>query len=274
MKGSYRRLDTYYDKKDRLKAPFYLYRSDILYSINGALHGSKMFDLALKWNKKIVMHWAGSDVLRARESFKKGSFQKEFIEKAAHWCQSEWIQKELNEIGINAEIIGIHGQKTLSEAKPFPKEMKVLSYLPENRAGFYGEQAILTCAQAFPEINFHLIGTGKKYQEKNILSHGWVNNPEDFINDSVVVIRFAEHDSLADIVLKSLHRGRYVLYNYPFNYCEHCTTHDDLIKSIGSFKSKFDKGLLELNIQAHNFVESSFNENVIFNQLHKRLQLV
>ena len=61
----YYRLDTYYSRFDRLKALFMLPFVDVVYSINGTVQKSRVFDLAFKLNKKVVMNWVGTDVVKA-----------------------------------------------------------------------------------------------------------------------------------------------------------------------------------------------------------------
>jgi len=64
-KNSYLFLDTLYKKIDKIKYIFHILNSDVLYIIGGSVSNSGTIDLALKLNKKIILHWAGTDVLEA-----------------------------------------------------------------------------------------------------------------------------------------------------------------------------------------------------------------
>ena len=48
--NSYKSLDTYYNKLDKLKALIKIPKSDCIFSINGSITKSKVFDIAFKNN--------------------------------------------------------------------------------------------------------------------------------------------------------------------------------------------------------------------------------
>ena len=93
-------LNTYYNKWDRVKALFLIPRVDVVYSINGTLGTSRVFDLTLKLKKKLMIAWVGTDVLKAK---KLKEVNQLFLEKAEHYCEVDWIKKELVELNINAK---------------------------------------------------------------------------------------------------------------------------------------------------------------------------
>ena len=95
--NKYYRLDTYYSKKDRLKALLLIPFIDVVYSINGTLGKSRAINLALKKKKRVMMTWVGTDVSKAKLL---ANVNQSFVRNVEHYCEVDWIQEELKELNI------------------------------------------------------------------------------------------------------------------------------------------------------------------------------
>jgi hypothetical protein len=263
---SYINLDTYYSYTDRLKFMFLLPFSKTLYSINGTIGKSKAISFAMALNKRIVMHWVGSDILSAKNEYFNKKFNPDFISKCIHITDTPWFVEELAKIGINARylpLINFSSKKVVNA--PFPEKFNVLIYIPQNKQKFYGIERLVKISSCLPDIEFNVVGT--KYPElpcpSNVVFHGWVENIENYIKNSVVCIRIPEHDGLSFFVLESLFYMRYVLYNYPLPFTEKVVSDNDIIEKLKFFKQQFDFNMLNLNKEGSLWVQEEFSEKNI-----------
>ena len=275
-KNKYYRLDTYYNIKDRARGLFLIRKMDAVFSINGTLAPSKLFDIALKRNIPIVMNWVGTDVINAINQFKSGDYRSEYIDQITHYCEVDWIQVELKEIGINAEIVNfVSFDKTYDPITPTSTDLTVLTYISDNRADFYGIDEVIDLAKKFPSIQFKVAGTrAEKHQPlpNNIDALGWVENMEKVFSESHVALRFPEHDGLSSFILEALARGKEVLYKYPFHHCLHCPNQTKLEEAMSEMLLKYDRGESFINQPGIDFIANNFNRNKILPELIRHLK--
>ena len=266
---SYRYLDTYYSRIDKVRALYTIPTSDILYSINGNIVKSRSFDLALKKGKKLVMHWVGSDVIRATDAVKRGVVNQAYVEKAVHLCEVDWIKEELEEIGIKARVLNFLSFESKAEVSPFSSDFNVLSYMPAARQDFYGVDRILALAKKCPDVTFNVVGSEKGNHESlpNVMWHGWVDNMDEYMQKAVVCIRCTDHDGLSSSVLEALSSGRYVLYNNRFPGTSYCEDVDQMAVQLTNWKQHFDEGQLELNEVGRAHIREHFSREGICREL-------
>ncbi|NRA12042.1 MAG: hypothetical protein HRT57_08835 [Crocinitomicaceae bacterium] len=269
--NSYKSLDTYHNKIDRVKAALRIPKSDCVFSINGTILPSKAFDLAFKKKVPVIMNWVGTDVINALRAYKLGNYRKEYITDAIHFCEVNWIQEELQELGIKAEIVNFAAfEKSFDLKEATSEKFTVLSYIPEVRADFYGIDSFIGLANKFPEIDFVIVGSEAQDYEplpSNLKALGWVDNMAEIYDKSHVTVRFPEHDGLSNFILESLARGKKVLYKYPFNYCEYCPDEAELEKSIQALYGEYKEGKSLVNKDGASFIESNFNSDLILGGL-------
>lgn len=274
--SKYIHLDTYYSKWDKIRAFFHLRSADCVFSINGTLGRSALFDRALNRKIPVVMNWVGSDVSAAVEMYMAGRHNEQYRRQAVHYCEVEWIRTELAEAGIEAEIVNFAAFDRRFEAKqPTGDRLQVLSYISEATAQFYGIESFLALARQFPEADFTIVGaTGENYQPlpDNVKALGWVSDMDAIFDQTHVCVRFPEHDGLSTFVLEALARGKQVLYNYPFEQCIYCPDEATLAKAMEAIAHLFQQKLLPANEDGMHFIRESFNEGVILGGLVKRLE--
>ncbi|MEQ8625118.1 MAG: hypothetical protein RJQ00_10700 [Vicingaceae bacterium] len=271
--NSYVALDTYYRLLHKIIAPYYLISADVIYSINGTIGNSKLLDWAFKLNKKVVMHWVGSDVTTAINQFKKGEIDQRFLE-AKHLTDASWLKEELKPIGINAKLQYISGYTIDRMPEELPKQFAVLSYIPKNRADFYGRNQYFELAENFPDLTFYIVGSERKDHEdppENIVFKGWVSQMDKEIDRVVVTVRFVKHDGMSQFVLESLARGRYVLYNYDLDGSSLTKSTQDMVREISRLKSKFDSKELTLNQKGIEMIKKNFSPSKVLEELKDHL---
>ena len=227
--SNYIYLNTFYSKIDKLKYIFHILNSDIQYIVGGSVSGSGAIDLALKLNKKIVLHWVGTDVLEASKIVNNNLHDNRYINNTIHLCETVWIQEELDSIGVKAIIAPMMiYDKTKYQNLEMPNKFKVLSYIGKDRPEFYGIQILIKLANDFPNIEFRVAGL-EKYNNlpSNLKLLGWVDMDKEY-QKCMVYIRAPEHDGLAFSVLEALSYGRIVFYNYKFDYINYFKDYEDL----------------------------------------------
>lgn len=265
--NSYFHLDTYYSKMDQIKALYQIRRADCIVSINGSIITSRVFDLAFKKKVPLIMNWVGTDVVKSTKAFKEGNFHQNYIDNAIHFCEVEWIQEELKEIGIDAKIVNFAVfKKTYELKKASSDQLTVLSYIPNKRSNFYGMKTMIRMAEELPSIQFLIAGNkGEEYAPlpPNMKALGWVEKMDEIYEQTHVCVRYTEHDGLSNFILESLARGKQVAYKNDFNYCAHCPNESTLKSTLLDFEERFKSGNDLLNPAGAKFIQDEFNENVI-----------
>ncbi|MGQ9847188.1 MAG: hypothetical protein ACUVQP_06775 [Bacteroidales bacterium] len=259
--NKYIALNTYYSKIDKIKYLFLLPFCHTVYSINGTIEHSFAISLALMLKKKVVFHWVGSDVKAAQKAFAENNFDKKFIEKVTHLTDTPWYVEELKQIGIKARFQSLIVLKRTNEKLPLPAFFSALIYIPQNSQEFYGIYRLKNIAEHLPGIQFEVIGTKNPIipMPKNVVFHGWVKNTYTYIQNSCVCLRFPEHDGLSFFVLESLLLQRYVIYNQKLDFTIYALNDNEIIEHIVRLKEQFDKGILNPNTKASEWVEKNFS---------------
>jgi hypothetical protein len=203
--------------------------ADVVYQIGGRTTMGKFLGAArLLRKQKIVMHWAGSDVLDERNALVRAKSDAWVLEKVSHWAVSEWIQEEARGIGVDCQLVPIPSAHIPDCPPPLPEEFAVLVYLPAvSRAHLYGLDRILEVARDLPEIRFELVGLVEGQiddRPANLRIHGRIPNLAAFYRRASVVWRPVRHDGLSCMVMEGLGYGRHVLWSYAFPGCVQVTS--------------------------------------------------
>ncbi|MFN5416170.1 MAG: hypothetical protein ACK5B9_03875, partial [Flavobacteriia bacterium] len=269
--GKFIHLNTYYSKWDKIRSLWLIPKADLVFSINGSITQSKVFDLTLKHNIPFIMNWVGTDVLRAIEAHKNKSFNSDYVQKAIHYCEVSWIQEELKPIGINAVVqnfASFDNQFYIRENRN--KKFTVLNYIADEKPEFYGIKEYLELAKLLPNINFLIAGTkGEKFYPlpQNVQALGWVKNMDEVFSKVHVCMRIPEHDGLSTYILESLARGKQVIYKYKFEHCFQASTSEEAAMILDRLYLQFVEGEKLDNNAGKEFVEKNFNSQVILGQL-------
>lgn len=269
-------LNTYYSKKDKLKARFLIPRADLLFSINGSIVSSGVFDLAIRKKVPIIMNWVGTDVLLATDAVKSGKYRADYVSYAKHFCEVGWIQGELSEIGINAEIVNFASfDKRFELNNPLSERYTVLTYIPKVRSDFYHPEIFLNVAKRFPECDFLIAGTDAAEYEplpKNVKALGWVNDMDALYDKVHACVRIPEHDGLSTFILEGLARGKDVIYKYTFDHCFKANDDEEFTDVLKKRLEVFNNGNWQPNSKGAEFIEKMFNRKKILGELIDHIQ--
>ena len=256
---------------DKIKFFFFLLIADRVYSISASISGGGALKAAKFFNKKIIQHFIGSDVLSAKEDYKNNNIDKKLISKSNFLCEVDWIQKELEDINIQADIASIAIYDKDITPKPFTN-FSVLTYMAKGKEEFYGIDDLINLAKNFKDVTFKVAGIDsyKKTLPSNIKLLGWVDMDKELQN-SCCYIRNVKHDGLAFSVLEALGYGRIVFYNYNFPYVNYFSNIEELKEKIHNAKKAFENNELKLNKKAIDFIQKEFSKEKVLNNLIKIL---
>lgn len=275
-KGKFIALDTYYNRFDKIKALYWIKRADVVFSINGSLQTSTIFDYTLRLKKRLIMNWVGTDVQLAQEAVLKQAYRVDYIEKAIHFCEVEWIQRELKAIGIHAEISNFASfNKRFDAHENFSNRFSVLNYIPEDRKEFYGFTSYIQLAKENPSIDFYIAGclaAEVNNLPKNIIPLGWVNDMNALYAKIQVCMRIPEHDGLSTFVLEGLARGKQVIYKYDYPNVFSPKSFEELNEYLKSLEKKWQDQTSLINEGGMKFVQEHFNEEFILGNLIETFQ--
>jgi glycosyltransferase involved in cell wall biosynthesis len=195
--------------------------------------------MAKQLNKKVVLHWIGSDVLDFRDYISSHRCLPGYLTRLVDVCLAvcPGLQEELKSLGIHTRIIKLISPKIEADIQKLPDKPAVLVYFSgESRQEFYGCSYILSLARKLPDIPFYVVGSGRgklTNAPANMSFLGEVADMESIYRRISVHIRFTEHDAgQPSMVLESLARGRYVLFNHAFPHTTKVTTIQDGITAL------------------------------------------
>ncbi len=266
-------LDTYYSKIDRLKALLLIPRVDVVYSINGTLGSSRVFDLAFRKKKKVMMTWVGTDVTKSKQL---KTVNQTFLNEAEHYCEVNWIQEELKEMNVDAEILNFFNFSDDKNSDVVENDqLQVLTYISKNREDYYGWKEIIGAAADHPEVSVTVVGTdgeGMGDIPSNVKCLGWVEDMDTLFKKAHCTIRFVEHDGLSGFVLESLYRGKQVLYSEPLQHCLQVGSQEEISNALAKLKSELNNGEKLFNEKGRSFVKTNFNRDAILNRLIEKFK--
>lgn len=267
-KNRYYFFNTYYSLIDRIKFAFFLPFSHLVISLNGVSDNSGSLNLAIKWKKKIMMLWQGTDVLLATERYLNKTILKTYLDYSIHFSDSEQLIKELNLIGINAELLYYKHIEPINNAtEPF-KTISAYSYIANGKEDFYGLNILLPLFEQFKEIHFHILGTeGKTFPSyPNVTYYGWID-PEKYgeiAQQSSIFIRLTEHDGYSKSVQEALANGSEVIWNMEHPKC-HRTNRDskNVIEMCSKIVNELSMRNNVRNIDNINWVRANLNKETV-----------
>lgn len=254
----------------KIRYVWHMLSAKVLYQVGGSHICGGTLRLAMLLNKKIVMHWVGTDVLLAYKAHKAGAVDTDLIRRTKHLCEVGWIQKELLEVGIQAEIAQIACFEDEIPVPPrLPEKFSILSYMGKGREKFYGIDKLIELAQSFPDIPIRIAGISEysKPLPPNIHLLGWVKDMTTEYHDCVLYLRLPEHDGLAFSVLEALSYGRYVGYTYAFPCANETSDINALHDLVKSLSERYSLHLLDVNFDGYKFISEYYLRQKVMRSL-------
>ncbi len=209
---------------------------DVVYFTYIEKHTGVYAKIANLFGKKVVYHWAGTDVLNY---LNHPEWLKTWNPKVdIHLAYAPNLQKELATLGIKSKVLTIVPKLKLEPAL-MPEKHAVLLSIPDDKPGmadFYGYGMMRKVIEAFPELTFVVVRSShpEKYPYQNVRHMGILTweEMEEIYNNISIVIRYPDHDGLSLLLMESTIKGKYMLYRYELPYTIHISSYEELCISL------------------------------------------
>jgi glycosyltransferase involved in cell wall biosynthesis len=170
-----------------------------------------------------VVQWIGTDVWQLRTGFNWETLKyvrdKVLKHIDIHLCNSDFLEKELGEVGIKAHKVYMPLCEDIPEDLPLPEKFTVGIYYSDSNP-MHNEEFLLDVAKSMPDIDFKFFGGGKKAKEENIEYLPFVNI-KDAIKMCSMNLRISVHDGFPQTPIHFLLGGRQVLTNFEMPHMEY-----------------------------------------------------
>lgn len=197
-----------------IRALFAMRRADALVAFGGPGPNVALAEAAAASGLPVMVVWAGSDVLTCAED----PFELAVINRRGYYntAVAPWIVDELRELGVHATWLPVGAIDVSRPAVALPEHFRVLTYLPQPRRGFYGEERVYAIAREMPGVEFVVLGPGDADPQapSNVRFAGYVDDVAAQLDASTVLLRLTEHDGMSVLVLEALARARHVIWTH------------------------------------------------------------
>jgi len=173
---------------------------------------------------KRAIQWVGTDVFQLRglpwEVHRELVVELNKID--YHFCNSEWLQEELEQMGINARVnyCPIY-QPERFQVKPLPEKFTVGIYHSESNR-MHNEQFLLDVARAMPDVEFKFFGPRKAEPRiGNIEILGWQKDITKIIEQCSINLRLTVHDGFPQTLIHFMLMGRKAITNVKMPYADY-----------------------------------------------------
>lgn len=169
--------------------------------------------------KRRIIHWCGGDVMMLpQEAYKT-------IPDAVHTCQSDNLQRELWDKGVDATVIPFPSM-TRYDVTPYPEKPAIGLYLGNDpdKYGFTVAKAAFDALGSEFDVDCYTYHFGEH-----------PNGLADIINRCSVYLRLSPHDGSAISAREYLEAGRRVVCTSDIKYA-HRVRHDDLVGVISALR--------------------------------------
>ncbi|MBW1667345.1 MAG: hypothetical protein JRJ66_04685 [Deltaproteobacteria bacterium] len=240
-----------------------------------------LMDFISSRDKKLVIHWIGSDVhnlITPRNLIKKsygvflGLLTSSYSDRILNLTGSSWLKDELETKGIESTVLPV---TTISPSNyTYPdsdsmREIDVLTYTQKRRFGFYGSDTILELARELPEYRFKfLFGDVEKLRElpttrlENVsfLPRIPFEEMKETYLDSKCFLRIPLHDGLSLSILEALYFKMQPIWSYSFPHV--VTVDKDDKDEIRDELRSILEGFIE-NESGHDYVIKEYSKSKI-----------
>lgn len=242
-------------------------KSNIIYIGYGCHKKNIYLYLAKIFNKKVISHWIGTDVLLAKEN---KNFNKVLKYIDCNLTCSPVLKEELKEIGIDAIEIPIVPNWNNTNYSKLPNKHAILVYLPEKKEEFYGLEYVKYVAEKYPELKFYIVANNNDILKlKNVEFLGRLSHEEmEKLYDKItILLRMPKHDGLSLMLMEALIKGKEIVYSYNFPYTRYATNKEEVKEEINKIIQKKP----EFNKLGHQYVLENYKINDIKEKLKRIL---
>jgi hypothetical protein len=257
-----------YGRMAALRVPF----CDLVYQIGGGpVVSPRVFGVCKALQRRVVKHWIGSDVLRAREALVQEQNATGLVE---HWAVAAHLVDELAEAGITASVVPLSVVDTVAPTPLPPPPLTILSYLPTRKFDFYNGATVLSLASRFPDVRFLIVGDdgANRDASKNVVFLGYQHQMDLIYARSHALLRLPRHDGLSYMVLEALNHGRQVIWNLPFEAALIGRTENEVACHIRELRAALATGTLEFNSGGRDVVHATYSGSRIRDIIRSKLK--
>lgn len=176
-------------------------------------------NVLMNFSGKKIVHWIGTDVYNLDNNISVKTLRelKAFWKRqhVTHLAEVDYIQKELKQFGIIAQVVPIPPPK-LYDPMPLPENFSVAIYENDTQK-MYSEALMMEIVRSMPDVQFYFFGAENENKGKemdNVSWLGWINFDE-WMPKFSMNLRITVHDGLPLTPLQFLTAGRPVITNVP-----------------------------------------------------------
>jgi len=254
-------------------------RADLLYLISARIDRRSPLDRLLRARRKpVVIHWVGTDAMRAVEAHRARNLSVRAVEMPTHWADASWVRDELKELGMKVEHLPLPVPAAAASASPLPEGFRVLMYLPEDERdrAVFDVETMLELPGAFPDVEFtvfpapaHTLPTP---MPPNLRAQAWTDDVDVLYQEATVYARLTTHDGMPLTVIEALSRGRHVVYPHRFPGVTQAAGLDEVSTVLRDLKTRHEEGTLGLNQEGIAYVRDQYDAETLTNRLAGRLR--
>lgn len=229
--------------------------------------------------KPMLIHWVGTDVVFALESFRAGVASRFLLDHATHIVDAPWLAEELAEMGITADYqpLPVPALRR-DDPPPLPSAFTALIYYPVDPVDreVYDADTYFRLVRDFPEIAFRLVPSPPEALPQpippNLHASGWIADLDPVYREMTVYIRLTSHDGTSFMAVESLSRARYVIWTHPMPGAIQATGYDAVSAALRNLYERHCHGELPLNEAGRESVLSLFDTDRLSTALSNRLK--
>ena len=270
--------DTYSSKWQQIKflllLPFY----DAVISMNGVTDNSGSMNAVLKYRKKLILQWMGTDALLGMERFASGTIKRDYIDYASNFVDSSWLMDEVSSLGVHPEMMPI---KFIEPKNPVDRYEGIsgMTYIAQGRQAFYGIHEFCAIAEANPSIPFKLFGVTDPVIKlpENIEVMGWVEPAtfQETLRSTPIFIRLAEHEGFPVSVVEATGYGCEIIMRMPFDKALQATNSQEAVQAFERAKANVEQRNLIPNVELIDWARQNFNkQRMMASYIEKLKQLI
>jgi hypothetical protein len=272
-KSKYVFCDTYNSKLQQLKFLLLLPFADAVISMNGVTDNSGSLNAVLKFKKKLIMQWQGTDSLLAVERFKNGTIKRDYIDHAFHFVDSPWLFDEVSSIQLKPQQVPF---KFADEKTPVANYngLSAMTYIADSRQAFYGIHQFKAVAEFNPTIEFKLFGVVNPEVQlpSNVKLFGWVPSAifQNHLRETPIFFRLAAHEGFPVSVIEAMSFGCEVIMTSPYIYSHQAKTNEEVLNAFEKVKQLVSSRNLIPNHDLINMVNRDYKrETILSNYIGK-----
>jgi glycosyltransferase involved in cell wall biosynthesis len=257
------------------------------YYVESTLHPYYVFVNDTNKKFKKIIYFIGTDVLQlqCKKFIEVREFTRTTCKNVDHiFCNAPWLQTELKEMGIEAELLYCPIDASNYEIGELPKKFTLAVYRSDSNP-MHNEAFMFDVAKSCPDINFKFFGGSKleiQDKPKNIEYMGEIEDEKmpEFINSTSGIARITIHDGFPATLVEWALCGRQFLCNLPdmpkANFIAVTPTDatyikdkEDMIKAIRNLQRKIKKTTYQEQVELRDYFKELMKPETFIKRINE-----